>query len=211
MLLVKTPKLLKLLFAKLVWNMPTKEKVVYLTFDDGPTAEITEWALAQLKVFNAKATFFCIGKNIEAEPEIFKKIIDNGHTIGNHTYNHLNGWKNKTDYYIENTLKTEDTILKYYPEFTNKKLFRPPYGKFTPAIVRILKAKKYNIIAWDIITEDYNAKLPPEKVFNNVTKHVTPGSIIVFHDSVKAHKNLKAVLPKTLNYLHEQGYTFKKL
>ncbi|GLB50986.1 polysaccharide deacetylase [Neptunitalea chrysea] len=212
MLLVKTPKIIKLLFQKLVWNIPANKKVVYLTFDDGPTKEITEWVLKQLEQYHAKATFFCIGKNITEEPEIFNKIIHAGHAIGNHTYNHLNAWKTNQKNYMNNVLQTEEVIKEYYPEFTeNRKLFRPPYGKFTPSLIKRLRKECYTIIAWDIISEDYDTTLTTEKVYNNVVNHVEPGSIIVFHDSKKAFKNLHNVLPKVLEHLSNKGYTFKAI
>lgn len=211
MLFVKTPKIVKRIFPKLIWEVPTVAKEVYLTFDDGPTPEITEWVLQQLALYNAKATFFCIGKNIDAEPDVFLKILAAGHTVGNHTHNHVNGWKVPAKPYLENTLKAEESILRRYPGFSNKKLFRPPYGKFTNRLVNGLLEYHYKIVAWDIITEDYDSRLQPEEVFNNVLKYVSPGSIIVFHDSVKAYNNLKVVLPKVLRFLNEQGYCFKAL
>lgn len=211
MLFVKTPYIVKQCFTKLTWDIPTREKEVYLTFDDGPTPEITEWVMDQLALYNAKATFFCIGKNIEENPDIFKKILQNGHSIGNHTYNHLNAWKTNSKTYLSNTKKTEESILKLYPDFAKHKLFRPPYGKFTPSLINQLKRSNYNIIAWDIISEDYDKNLPPEKVFNNVKNNISPGSIIVFHDSVKAFNNLEPVLPAVLYFLKEQGYTSRAL
>lgn len=211
MLLVKTPKLFKILFPKLVWSIPARTKEVYLTFDDGPTPEITEWVLQQLALYNAKATFFCIGKNVDANPEVFKQIVDAGHSIGNHTQNHLNAWKVTKEQYLLNVKEAEGRIINLYPEFKSKKLFRPPYGRFTNAIVRQLKNDHYTVVAWDIITEDYDKKVSPEKVFQNVIKYVSPGSIIVFHDSVKAFGNLRQVLPKILQFLYLNGYQFSVL
>ncbi|GLB50701.1 polysaccharide deacetylase family protein [Neptunitalea lumnitzerae] len=211
MLLVKTPNIVKKLFPKLVWDVPTTNKEVYLTFDDGPTPEITNWVLAQLQQFNAKGTFFCIGKNIHENPEIFARLLQEGHSVGNHTNNHHNAWKVGYKCYIKNTLRAEEEIIDNYPAFKEKKLFRPPYGKFTPKIVNHLKQQQYTIVGWDIISEDYDATLSIEKVYNNVINHVQPGSIIVFHDSVKAFKNLKEVLPRVLTYLSDNGYTFKAL
>lgn len=211
MLFVKTPHIIKKLIPSVTWDIPTTEKVVYLTFDDGPTPEITEWVLAQLEVFNAKATFFCIGKNIEEHTDIFNKVVSAGHAIGNHTHNHLNAWKTSKENYLNNTLKAETTLLNKYPEFAQKKLFRPPYGKFTPAIIKQLKSNGNKVIGWDIISEDYDQKKTAEAVFNNVMNHITPGSIVVFHDSVKAFKNLEKVLPKVLQNLQQQGYRFKAI
>lgn len=211
MLFVKTPYIIKKLIPSVTWDIPTTEKVMYLTFDDGPTSEITEWVLNQLAIYNAKATFFCIGKNIEQHPEIFNKIITNGHSIGNHTHNHLNAWKTPKETYLANASKAEETLLNNYHEFATKKLFRPPYGKFTPAIVKQLRANGNQVIAWDIISEDYDQKKTAEAVCINVLTNVKPGSIVVFHDSVKAFKNLKTALPQVLKTLAHEGYTFKSL
>ncbi|SFU57797.1 Peptidoglycan/xylan/chitin deacetylase, PgdA/CDA1 family [Pustulibacterium marinum] len=211
MLFVKTPQFLKKIIPSVTWDIPTTEKVVYLTFDDGPTPEITEWVLDQLALFNAKATFFCIGKNIDANPKIFRKILSEGHSVGNHTYNHMNAWKTNKRIYLENSFKTENSILKLHPHFKSKKLFRPPYGKFTPSILKRLRKENYQVVGWDIITEDYDKNRTPSKVLLNVTKNITPGSIIVFHDSVKAFKNLEEVLPKTLTFLEKEGYVMKSI
>jgi peptidoglycan-N-acetylglucosamine deacetylase len=206
---VKTHWSIKKLFSNYVWDVPNNENKVYLTFDDGPTPEITEWTLNLLKKYNAKATFFCIGDNIRKYPEIFKKVIKEEHSIGNHTYNHLNGWKTSTNDYIENTKLYETEHCKLSTEHCQ--LFRPPYGKIKPTQSKILRNLGYKIIMWDVISYDFDATISKEKCLENVLKNVQSGSIIVFHDSKKAFQNLEYVLPRTLEFLKEKGFVFEKL
>lgn len=201
---IKTNYFIKRIFPNYVWDIPNNEKKVYLTFDDGPTPEITEWTLEQLKNHNAKATFFCIGNNIEKHPGIFQKIIQEDHTIGNHTYNHLKGWETANEEYIENVKKCAETICQLNTEHCQ--LFRPPYGKIKPSQSRILRKLGYKIIMWDVLSRDFDKTISPEECLDNVLKNVKSGSIIVFHDSVKAEQNLKYVLPKTLAFLKEKGF-----
>ena len=200
---VKTHWLIKRLFSNYVWYIPNPKRQVYLTFDDGPTPEITEWVLAQLQAYGMKASFFCIGENIRKYPEIFQKTIAEGHAVGNHTFNHLNGWKTATEQYIENALKGKEIIEKHIEAAP---LFRPPYGKIKGAQAKILKQLGYKIIMWDVISVDYDATVSKEDCLDNVLRNIKPGSIVVFHDSVKAFKNLEYVLPKTLAYIKEKGY-----
>ncbi len=219
----KTPGFVKTLFPNFVWNINTDRKELYLTFDDGPTPEITEWVLQILNDFNAKATFFCIGNNIEKHPEIFKQIITEGHTIGNHTYNHLKGWKHKTKDYFEDVLKTQELMNFQFEnyklensEIENRNapivnLFRPPYGKLKNKQSKKLLELGYKIILWDVLSYDWDKSVSEETCFNNVTSAAKEGSIVVFHDSVKASRNLKYVLPKVLEYYSERGYVFKAL
>lgn len=204
---IKTHFLVKKLFSCFVWDLPNKEKKVYLTFDDGPTPEITEWTLNQLKQFNAKATFFCIGQNIQKNPGIFNKLIQDGHSIGNHTFNHLKGWETITGDYIEN-VKECDTQISQHPAINNQqsKLFRPPYGKIKSSQSRILRKMGYKIIMWDVLSADFDQNVSPEKCLENVIRNVTSGSVIIFHDSTKAFRNLEYTLPKTLVFLKENGY-----
>lgn len=164
-----------------------------------------------MKKFNAKATFFCIGKNIENHPEIFQKIIENGHSIGNHTHNHLNGWKTNNVSYFENTLKCEKTIQQFNDSTIQQKLFRPPYGKIKPRQAKELIKKEVKIILWDILSGDFDAKLSKEKSLENCVKHSKNGSIIVFHDSVKAAEKLKYVLPQVLTHFNDKGFVFEKI
>lgn len=192
----------------MIWEYPSQSKVIYLTFDDGPTPEITDWVLDILNKYNAKATFFCIGKNIEVNPEIFKRILNEEHSIGNHTYNHLKGWKTKTKTYLHNIEITE----KIFNSFNFKtSLFRPPYGQIKSKQAKQLLKRGYKIIMWRILSIDWNNKISEEKCLNNVIKNTTSGDIVVFHDSIKASKNLRYALPKVLGYFSEKGYTFKRI
>ncbi|GEC79677.1 polysaccharide deacetylase family protein [Flavobacterium aquatile] len=206
---IKTHWLIKKLFSNYVWDIPNNENKVYLTFDDGPTPEITNWTLNQLKDYNAKATFFCIGDNVRKYPEIFKKVITDGHSIGNHTYNHLNGWKTSTHDYVKNTKLYETEHCKLSTEHCQ--LFRPPYGKIKPSQSKILRKLGYKIIMWDVISYDFDQTISKEQCLENVLKNVKSGSIIVFHDSKKAFQNLEYVLPRTLEFLNERGFVFEKL
>ncbi len=227
---IKTNRLVKWLFRKYVWDIPNKEKKVYLTFDDGPTPQITDWTLEQLKKYNAKATFFCIGDNISKHPAIFRKVIEEGHSVGNHTFNHLNGWKTDTNIYIDNVAMCNDQIaesrrqkaegnkqemgsnnLKSAFSILHSDLFRPPYGKIKPSQSRKLRAMGFKIIMWDIVSYDFDKDTSPEKCLDNVLKNVESGSIIVFHDSVKAEPNLKYALPKTLEFLKENGFHCERI
>ena len=207
---------MKWLFPNHIWKIKTTEKKVFLTFDDGPTPEITNWVLAQLKSFNAKASFFCIGDNIQKFPEIVSQILKHNHSVGNHTFNHLNGWKTETEKYVENTelcqkeledgkWKKEDLQTKTY------RLFRPPYGKIKPSQSKKLRKMGYKIVMWDIISYDFNQTITKEKCLENVLKNIENGSIIVFHDSQKSWKNLEYVLPKTLEFLKEKGFSSEKI
>ncbi len=205
----KTHWLTKKIFSKYIWVLPNSEKKIYLTFDDGPTPKMTQWVLAELKKHEAKATFFCIGDNVKKYPEIFEKLIADGHSIGNHTFNHLNGWKTTTKDYIENTKLFETEHCKLSTE--NCQLFRPPYGKIKPSQSKLLRKLGYKIIMWDIISYDFDVTISKEKCLENVLKNVKSGSIIVFHDSVKAFKNLEYTLPKTLEFLKEKGYVCEEI
>ncbi|MCK4638806.1 MAG: polysaccharide deacetylase family protein [Bacteroidales bacterium] len=173
-----------------------------MTFDDGPTPDVTPEILNILKIFNAKATFFCIGKNVKNYPETFKKIIEAGHDIGNHTFNHLNGWKTKTKYFIKNIKKCED-----YFEST---LFRPPYGRISSSQIKLLK-KEYTIIMWSVLTGDFDNKITKEQCLSNAINNTKAGSIVVFHNSKKAKEKVLYVLPKFLKHFIDKGFTIGKL
>lgn len=203
---IKTNPIIKRIFSNYVWSIPNDEKKVFLTFDDGPTPEITEWVLAQLKRYNFKATFFCIGNNIEKHPELFKQLITEGHAIGNHTYNHVKGWNTQNKTYSKEVEMCEKVIQKSSIINRQSKLFRPPYGKIKPLQSRKLRKLGYKIIMWDVLSADYKQTITKEKCLENVLKNVESGSIIVFHDSIKAFSNLEFVLPKTLQFLSENGY-----
>lgn len=205
---IKTNAFIKSFFSKYTWAIPNNSKTVFLTFDDGPTEEITTWTLAQLAKHEAKATFFCIGKNIDRNPEIFSEIIKKGHAIGNHTYNHQNGWQTKTENYLANSQLCEIAIHKQDPDFfkLQSKLFRPPYGKIKTEQAKKLIQMGYKIIMWDVLSADFDPNISPEKCWKNVASNLTSGSIIVFHDSQKAFANLEYVLPRTLALIKEKGY-----
>lgn len=203
---IKTPSLIKVIFNKWVWSFSKNEKTLYLTFDDGPTPEITDWTLNELNKFNAKATFFCIGKNVANHPHIFKRIVENNHSIGNHTNNHLNGLKNSLTNYLNNFKKAESNISK-----SNVNLFRPPYGKITFKQGRKIRKQGYKIIMWDVLSADFDQTIPTIKCLENVIKNTKNGSIIVFHDSLKASSNLQYTLPKILEYYSAKGFSFKSI
>lgn len=210
---IKTNWIIKKIFSNYTWDFPNagNGNTVYLTFDDGPIPEVTEWVLDELKRYNVKATFFCIGDNIDKNPEIFKKVISEGHSIGNHTFNHLNGWKTPTDTYIKNTKRCEETIQKNSSSNLKSTLFRPPYGKIKASQSKKIRKLGYKIIMWDVLSADFDQTLSQEKCLENVLSNLRPGSVIVFHDSIKAFKNLAYVLPKTLAHLKENNFNFEVL
>ncbi len=210
LLFTKTPALLKAVYRDFLWKVHTTQKQLYLTFDDGPVPEITPFVLDELKKWNAKASFFCIGKNVSDNPEIFQRIIDEGHSIGNHTYNHLNGWNTPDELYFENVEKCKLLIdgLVDLPE--NKPLFRPPYGKLMPSQYSKLK-NQYRIVMWDVLSFDFDLSLDSETVLKNVLKHSEEGSVIVFHDSLKAQAKVEYVLPQVLAQFTSKGFKFEKL
>lgn len=199
---IKTNALIKKIFSNYIWDVSNTENKIYLTFDDGPIPEITEWVLEELKKHEAKATFFCIGHNIQKHPEIFEKVIREGHSVGNHTFNHLNGWKTSTKEYIENSSQWS-VVSGRVP---NCHLFRPPYGKIKTSQSKKLRQLGYKIIMWDILSADYDTAISPEKCLENVLQNVKSGSIIVFHDSIKAFPNLEYTLPKALKYWEAKGF-----
>ncbi len=210
----KTPKIIQSIFSDFIWKIERsdeKQKEIYLTFDDGPIPKITDWVLQTLDDFNAKATFFCVGDNIKKHPEVFQNILEKDHAIGNHTFNHLNGWITNTKRYLENVEETEKTIQNSKFKTQNSILFRPPYGKIRPSQRKALQNKGYQIIMWDVLSADFDQNISKEKCLKNVIESVENGSIIVFHDSFKAFEKLQYALPKTLTYLIDNGFTFKKL
>lgn len=203
---IKTNRLIKWLFSNQVWSLPNSQNKIYLTFDDGPTPEVTDWVLELLKKEGIKATFFCIGKNIEQNQALFKNIIREGHAVGNHTFNHVNGWKTSTADYLEEVDNCSVVSQSFITE--SRQLFRPPYGKIKPSQSKKLRKLGYTIIMWDILTADFDASISPEKCFENATKKVQNGSIIVFHDSKKAFQNMRHALPKAIEYYKSKGFTF---
>jgi len=201
MYLIKTPFWLRAIYSNCTWKMPAKDKVIYLTFDDGPHPDATPFVLANLKKYNAKATFFCIGNNVLKHPNIYESIIKEGHRVGNHTYDHINGWKTKNDIYIDN--------IKDAMNIIDSKLFRPPYGRINKGQIQILKQSDTlpnQIIMWDVLSGDFDIKINGETCARNVIKNTVPGSIIVFHDSQKAWDRMSIALPIVLAYFSNLGY-----
>lgn len=195
-----TPKFVMRWYKHLDWHFSRNEKVIYLTFDDGPTPVITHQVLDILDTYKARATFFCLGRNVDRHSDIYNEILRRGHAVGNHTYSHLKGWRTGLKTYIQDAHLAEHHV--------NSKLFRPPYGRIRRNQVKYL-AKEYRIVMWDVLTHDYNSKIPEKICLRSVIKGTRNGSIVVFHDSQKAAKNLLYVLPRMLEHFHQKGYTFK--
>ncbi len=202
MYLVHTPQYVQALFPGLTWKMPDTQNVIYLTFDDGPIPEVTPWVLDTLNAFNAKATFFCVGDNVRKYPDIYEKIIGEGHTVGNHTLNHLSGWSTENISYFHN--------IRHCARIVPSGLFRPPYGKLRPSQIQFLQ-RHYQIIMWDVLSADFDNDITPQDCFQNVIQNAEQGSIVVFHDSLKAETNLRYALPLVLDYFSSLGYTFSSL
>ncbi len=203
--LVKTPWLIKKLYPGCTWKIDTTEKIIYLTFDDGPHPEVTPYVLRQLKKFNALATFFCIGSNVKKHIEFYQQIISEGHKIGNHTFDHLNGWKTNDDIFLENIAKAASII--------DSDLFRPPYGRITKFQLEALRGERFNLttIMWSVLSGDFDEKLSEKECYLNVVNNSGPGSIIVFHDSEKAFSKLQYALPRVLEYFSSKGYRFNSI
>ena len=201
----KTPKWLRKLFPGRIWDMPPLKNAIYLTFDDGPHPIITPFVLDELQKYNAKATFFCIGKNVVDNPVVFRRILDEGHALGNHTYDHLDGWKTGNAAYLHNILKAKNYI--------DADLFRPPYGRITPNQQRDLmrQHEEIKIIMWSVLSGDFDKNISPGQCYKNVLKNAVSGSIVVFHDSEKAEERLCYALPGVLKYFSEKGYIFEKI
>ncbi|MBB1150588.1 MULTISPECIES: polysaccharide deacetylase family protein [unclassified Myroides] len=202
-------RFLSFLFPQYTWKRTTSEKVVYLTFDDGPIPGVTEWVLDLLKEQQIKATFFCIGDNIRKHPHVFQRLLAEKHQVGNHTFNHLKGWKTPLKEYIANFHQCQQEIEKHQKPLAQ--LFRPPYGKIKKEQGKYIVDQGYEVIMWSLITKDYEAKISPQACLNRTLKRVKPGSIIVFHDSIKAEKNMKYTLPLLIKHLKEKGYSFALL
>jgi peptidoglycan/xylan/chitin deacetylase (PgdA/CDA1 family) len=205
MYLVKSPLLLKWYYPSLTWNKSRAEKAIYLTFDDGPIPDVTEFVLKTLRDQQVKATFFCIGDNIRKHPQLFQQLLNEGHKVGNHTFNHLKGWKTDDATYLDN--------FEQCQRLTGSKLFRPPYGRIKKSQIRQIRERypDMNIIMWDVLSGDFDLKLTPESCYHNVDKYVENGSIIVFHDSLKAFERLQYALPRSIADLKAKGYQFRTL
>lgn len=203
MFIEQIPNIVRAFYPTVLWRKDKNKKVIYLTFDDGPTEELTHWILKTLDEFGVKATFFCIGNNAEKHPEIVDEIRQNGHSVGIHGYEHRRGLYKEGDAYFSDIEKSKNII--------KSNLFRPPHGNITPSQAKKLKNLGYNVVLWDVITRDYNPSLSEEKVLNIAKKYTRNGSIVVFHDSRKAFKNMKYAFPKAVKYWLDNGYTFETL
>jgi peptidoglycan/xylan/chitin deacetylase (PgdA/CDA1 family) len=201
--LVRSPWWLKKFYSKLVWNIPVKEQVLYLTFDDGPHPVVTPFVLDQLKEYGATATFFCIGKNVQEYPQIYRRVLMEGHRVGNHTQNHLNGWKSDDQKYLDDIREAAKRI--------DSGLFRPPYGRISSFQSDLLRKEPFNyrIIMWEVLSADFDRAVDGERCMRNVIRHARPGSIVVFHDSEKAWDRLRIALPKVLEHFYKKGYRFE--
>jgi peptidoglycan-N-acetylglucosamine deacetylase len=202
MINLSPPRFLTRLFPSLIWSFPDETDGVFLTFDDGPTKDLTFWVLDQLKRYEAKATFFMLGKNVELNPEVYERVVAEGHKIGNHSYSHLKGWATETGQYVQD--------IDFANGFLHSNLFRPPYGRIKPSQFKILR-KRYKIIMWDVLSMDYSHRVSPRRVTNNVVNYIHPGAIIVFHDSKKAERSLKYALPRVLEAISQKGLRFKSI
>lgn len=197
------PWIVSVLYKNLIWKIPATKKVIYLTFDDGPVPETTEWILNELSKFNVGATFFCVGENVQKYPNLVTLIKEKGHSLGNHTFNHKNGKKTSTHQYLANIRKCAEVI--------DSRLFRPPYGKLTLQQTRGILRNNFKIIMWSLLSYDFDQTVNPEKIFRRITRRTRPGKIVVFHDNIKALSNLKAILPRYLDYCTQEGYKFMPL
>ncbi|MDX1940785.1 MAG: polysaccharide deacetylase family protein [Saprospiraceae bacterium] len=202
MYLIKTPQVIQNLFPNFTWRIPSEEKVLYLTFDDGPIPEVTPWVIEQLAQYNAKATFFCVGDNVRKYPEVFKQVKEAGHSIGNHTFNHLNGWNSENIPYFHN--------VRHCASLTHSVLFRPPYGRLKPKQAQFLQ-RHYRIVMWDVLSGDFDSNISAEQCLDNVINNAQRGSIVVFHDSLKALEKIQYALPRVLEYFTQKGYNFEQL
>lgn len=202
MYFIHAPFFLRWYYPNVTWNKSRLEKKLYLTFDDGPIPEITPWILDTLNKYNIKATFFCVGENIDKHPEIYNRMCQEGHQIGNHTYNHLKGWNCTDEEYVNNVYQCH--------KLTNSALFRPPYARAKKSQLRQLK-KDFQFIYWDVLSGDFDLNLSPEKCYQNVINYTKNGSIIVFHDNIKAIPRVKYALPRAIEYFLAKGYTFHTL
>lgn len=198
--LIRTPAFVQCLFPNLMWRSETTARELYLTFDDGPIPQVTPWVLDVLDDFDARATFFCVGENVQRHPNIYRRIRSEGHAVGNHTFNHISGWTHDPDAYLDNVNSCADLV--------DSDLFRPPYGRIRRKQARELINHNYRIVMWDVLSGDFDRDLDPDQCYQNVIDNAKPGSIVVFHDSLKAEKNLKEALPRILDYYVREGYVF---
>ena len=202
---VQTPWWIEKLYPGRIWRFANNKKALYLTFDDGPHPEATPFVLDELRKYSAKATFFCVGKNVVNHPLLYQRIIDEGHAVGNHTFDHLNGWKTKDALYLENVAEAK--------KYIDSNLFRPPYGKLTRFQQKQLRLPRYgmNTIMWSVLSGDFDKGISNERCLQNVLFHSAPGAIIVLHDSEKSLEKMRFILPRILNYFSGKGFTFEKI
>ncbi len=198
---LKPPKFLRRLMPDLIWEIEDPDSL-FLTFDDGPTPGITEWILATLDKYNAKATFFLLGRNVELYPELYRQIVEAGHAVGNHTYSHQRGWKMSLERYVED--------VEFGSTYIDSNLFRPPYAQITPSQARFL-GRRYKLVMWDVLSRDYSNKVSPKGCLQNVTKYLEAGSVVVFHDSEKSFRNMSYALPRTLEHATKLGLKCRKI
>lgn len=206
MFLHKTPGVFRWCFPQLTWSISTSEKVIYLTFDDGPVPELTTSVLDVLKEYEAQATFFCVGENLYKYPQIARRAIEEGHTLANHTYNHVNGWGTDPNVYLQNI---RDCAAQLSALGQQRKIMRPPYGKISRSQIALLC--DYDIIMWDVLSWDFSFRMTPERCLKNTIKATGKGSIVVFHDNVKAQKNMTYALPRYIDHFRSKGYEFLAL
>lgn len=197
-MIANIPKVLKKIYPLLNWEETPDGNEVFLTFDDGPIPEVTPWVLEKLKEYDVKATFFCIGDNVLKHPKIYQRILDEGHAVGNHTHKHLKGWNTDDGTYLKD--------IENAGEFISSNLFRPPYGRIKKSQIKLIQSLNYHIIMWSILSGDYNKNRSPEACFNNVKRNLKPGSVVVFHDSIKADNNMRYALEKTLIFMRENNF-----
>lgn len=205
--LIKTPWWLRKIYPSYVWRIKTDKKILFLSFDDGPHPAATPFVLDELKKYDAHATFFCVGKNVVSYPETYKRILSDGHAVGNHTFNHLNGWRTKNKAYLQD--------VAHAAKYIESNLFRPCYGRITnhqaKNLKTVMKHEKPKVIMWDVLSGDFDRQLSPEKVLRNVITTARSGSIVVFHDNEKSFSTLQYVLPEVLKYFSKSGYLFEKI
>jgi len=202
MFIEQVPDFVRWFYQGVIWRKQPHEKALYLTFDDGPVPEVTPWVLDKLDELEVKATFFCVGDNVNKYPELYREILLKGHSVGNHTFHHLNGFKVEHEQYLNDVEQASQLI--------DSRLFRPPYGKLTRREKKILE-QKFQIVLWDVISYDYDRNLSPSQVLENVKQNSRNGSVILFHDSVKAKNNMLSVLPDAINFLLAKGFRFERL
>lgn len=207
MLIEQPPRLLRRLYPRAFWRMDSSERAVYLTFDDGPIPEVTPWVLDILDQYGVKATFFMVGDNIRKHPEVFHEVVRRGHCVGNHTFHHISGHIHG-DFHFKNDVDECQAIIEKEMGLVSSPVFRPPHGWMKVNQYRYV-AKRYRIVMWDLVTRDYSTRLNADDVLANVKRYARPGSIITFHDSLKSQEKIRTALPAAIEWLKEQGYSFK--